>query len=120
MLYNYREKEMVIKCSCTEWGEKLVRKFDSKKVREVIVGKRLFDSYELYGNESLRGEMSEEWYASFVFEDGEKITLLQCFSMGYRGEGPWGLHDILINLGVPEKEAEKVFTVQSGHFYMPA
>ena len=89
---------MIIQCSCTEWGKKLASKFDSQKLREVIVGKREFDACNIYKDKSLRGKMTEECYASFVFKDGEKITLLGCFTMGYRGEGPWGLHDILINI----------------------
>ncbi len=47
---------------------------------------------------------------TFCFSDGDKITIRQAFGIGYGGTGPWGIYQILVKMGVPEVEAEKLFS----------
>lgn len=52
---------------------------------------------------------------SFLFETQPdfcyQIDVLNAFCVGFRGEGPWGLHDLMIEAGFPEETASKVFVI---------
>ena len=106
MEYDYRKNEFLIDGCYTELGIKLASKFDSEKVVKVIAERR--------GRE---GDPTE--HVSFVFEDGVCITIFNSFTTGYRGEGPWGLHDVLVSMGLPEEQAQDVFNKKRVHtFYL--
>ena len=40
---------------------------------------------------------------------GFKVTVFNAFSVGYKGEGPWGLHTILTEAGFPASVTDKIF-----------
>lgn len=52
---------------------------------------------------------------SFLFDitpnNGYTVTISNGFCVGYKGEGPWGLHDLMIEAGFAPEEAEKVFSI---------
>lgn len=52
---------------------------------------------------------------SFLFDTqpnfGYRVNVLNAFCVGYSGEGPSGLHDIMIEAGFPEDVANKVFEI---------
>ncbi len=51
---------------------------------------------------------------SFYFElerNTMQIDMSDSFCVGYNGEGPTGLHDIMIEGGFPEEIASKVFEI---------
>ena len=43
------------------------------------------------------------------FSDGDEITVMNAFGMGYGGTGPTGAFDVLTQLGISEDEANNVF-----------
>ena len=49
----------------------------------------------------------------FHFADGDVITVINSFGIGYGDTGPWGIHDILTGLGVPKETADEIFTHRS-------
>lgn len=52
---------------------------------------------------------------SFLFETRPgfcyQVDVLNAFCVGYRGEGPWGLHDLMIDAGFTEETASRVFVI---------
>lgn len=40
-----------------------------------------------------------------------QIDVLGAFCVGYRGEGPWGLHDLMTDAGFSEYTASRVFEI---------
>ena len=57
---------------------------------------------------------------TFIFENHDEITIVNGFSLGYGGTGPWGLHDTLIDCGFSEEVAQQVFNLQeAGIHYLP-
>ena len=42
---------------------------------------------------------------------GYSVNISGGFNVGYRGEGPYGLHDIMVEAGFPEDIASKVFEI---------
>ena len=104
MKYDYKAKEILIDGCYTQLGIKLVSKFDSSKIVKVVSERR--------GEE---GDPTE--HVSFIFDDGVCITVFGSFTTGYRGEGPWGLHDVLVKMGLPEEQAQDVFTKKRVHTF---
>jgi hypothetical protein len=97
-------KEIMIDGLYTELGKKIATKFDPKTLIKVVAERR-----------GVEGDPTE--HVVFYFEDGIKICIFNSFTTGYRGEGPWGLHDVLVALGLPEEQAKDVFTKKSVHTF---
>ena len=86
-----------IEAGYTQKGLKELRKFDLTTVTEVILDKEI---------EGGGGKVD----VTFKFSDGDEITVIEALSTGYRGEGSWGLHDVLIDCGFSEEKANYAFT----------
>ncbi len=84
----------------TENGKRIAAKFNPALIETVAVTKT-------------DGSTGGPANMTFYFKDGDAVTIINSFGIGYGGTGPWGVHDILINLGVPEEEAEMVFSHHS-------
>lgn len=57
---------------------------------------------------------------TFIFENGDEITIVDGFSLGYGGTGPWGLHDILMECGFSKTIAQQVFSLkEAGIHHLP-
>lgn len=48
---------------------------------------------------------------TFCFSNYIKIDVPHAFCVGYRGEGPYGLYDVMKAAGFPNQVAQRVFTV---------
>ncbi len=48
-----------------------------------------------------------------IFKNGLIVNITEAFATGYRGTGPSGLYDILVEMGVSPQDAEKVFTSET-------
>ena len=104
MKFDYNKEEIVIDGKYTVLGKKLVSKFDPTTLVKVVAERR-----------GVEGDPTE--HVVFCFEDGTKICIFNSFTTGYRGEGPWGLHDALVALGLPEEQAKDVFTKKRVHTF---
>ena len=94
----------------TSNGEKLVKKLNLRLVTSVTITK----------TGGIDGGPAN---VDFHFTDGDVITVINSFGIGYGGTGPWGIHDILINMGVPKETAGEIFTHRSSpplEFLIPA
>ena len=89
----------VVEAYCTEWGKDFLRKFDLKQVAEVQI---IPDG---------SGFIIARFYVETAFRCFIQIDMKHAFCVGYGGEGPWGLHDIMIEAGYPEEQASKVFNI---------
>ena len=80
----------------TSNGERLLSKFNLDEIVKVTLEKQ--------GN--TEGGPAN---VTFHFSDGDTLLIKEAFGIGYGGTGPWGIHQILVKLGVPQPEAEKLF-----------
>lgn len=48
---------------------------------------------------------------SFCFSNDIQLDIPHAFCVGYRGEGPYGLYDIMKAAGFPNQVAQRVFSV---------
>lgn len=50
---------------------------------------------------------------TFYYKDREALAIKGAFNIGYRGEGPIALHNILIEAGFSEAQAEQVYLAKA-------
>ena len=81
----------------TDNGERILKKINLALVTKVTIQKK----------GGVDGGPAD---VSFYFEDGDIITIINSFGVGYGGTGPWGIHNILVGMGVPKDTADLVFT----------
>ena len=84
----------------TSNGEKLVKKLNLSLVTKVTITKQ-------------GGIDGGPANVDFYFADGDVITVINSFGIGYGGTGPWGIHDILVDMGVPKETASEIFIHRS-------
>lgn len=93
----YENKIIVDGRGSTDNGIKIVKKFDLSSVEKVSLVKQ----------GTTEGGPAD---VTFHFADGDEITIRESFGIGYGGTGPWGIHDILVQMGVPKEAADRLFT----------
>ena len=84
----------------TSNGKKLVKKLNLSLVTKVTITKQ-------------GGTDGGPANVDFYFLDGDTVTIINSFGIGYGGTGPWGLHDVLIDMGIPRESADTIFTHRS-------
>lgn len=89
----------VVESYCTEWGKDFLRNFNLKQLEEVQI---IPDG---------SGFITARFYVKTAFGCFIQLDVKHAFCVGYGGEGPRGLHDIMIEAGYPEHQASKVFTI---------
>ena len=72
-------------------------------------GKNRLDG--IVGVEALKNGVPTE--VTFYYNNREPLAISGAFNIGYAGRGPRGLHDILIEAGFTEEQAEKVYITQN-------
>ena len=88
-----------VEAGATSFACDFLRNFKLEKIKEVSITPAEYGGivvsffYETYPNMFM------------------KIDMKDAFCVGYRGEGPWGLHDIMIEAGFPEYTASRVFEI---------
>ena len=96
------KKKIVYLTACIDTGAtqfacRYLRKFDLKQISEIHITPAEHDHVEI------------TFYFATSPNMFEQITVKHAFSVGYRGEGPWGLHDLMIDAGFSETKASSVF-----------
>ncbi len=84
----------------TSNGEKLLSKFNLDNIVKVTLVKQ----------GTTEGGPAN---VTFHFSDGDTVLIKEAFGIGYGGTGPWGIHQILVRLGVPQEEAKQLFAHHS-------
>ena len=83
----------------TQFALEHLRMYPLEKIQKVIVAPLQYGAISV----------------SFLFDTqpnlGFRVNVLNSFCVGYKGEGPWGLHDIMIEAGFPEEVAQRVFEI---------
>lgn len=91
----------------TDEGMELVRTIDPTRVRKISV--------ELENNAIALGYSGGPAELTLTLDDGTTITIINGFGVGYKGTGPWGIHDILKeDFHLSEDEASEVFKPYTG------
>ncbi len=72
-------------------------------------GKKRLDG--IIGVDALKNGVPTE--VTFYYEDREELAITGAFNIGYKGEGPIGLYNLLLEAGFSAAQAEQVFLVKS-------
>ena len=95
--YMYENEIIIDGRGSTSNGERILKKLRLDQVTKVTITKQ-------------GGIDGGPANVDFHFADGDVISIINSFGIGYGGTGPWGIHDILVKMGVSLEEADKIFT----------
>ncbi len=89
----------VVDTGATQFATKYLRNFDLTQITEIIITPVEHDGIMVTFFFNTSGNMYMQ------------IDVLGAFCVGYRGEGPWGLHDLMTDAGFSEYTASRVFEI---------
>ena len=90
------KNQILCKTDSTEHGVEFLKRLPLRDVFKVTIEKER--------------AMAGPAKVTFYFTNGDVVMIIGAFSTGYDGSCVWGLHDVLIECGYREEDANKVFS----------